>query len=276
MRHRADRLAVGGGEGCALALADLRALESIDIGTSEVVYAFVSVAGEPSTTDEVLLDGEERRRSARFVRPLDRDRFVLAHAALRLFLARCLDLDASEVRYEHGAHGKPRLDPVLPPLEFNLSHSGGWAMAAVARDRAIGVDVEQVRDLPDALGIADTHFSAAEREALRSLPPTEQRGAFFRCWTRKEAVVKALGEGFYRALDSFDVDLAAGSTSALTRFDGECGDAARCSLRDLAAPSGYEAAGAVAVAVGAPPLPWRELSTEAPNATKTGRDAGRP
>jgi 4'-phosphopantetheinyl transferase len=243
--------------------ADLRAPEAITVGPSEVVYAFLSVAGEPSALDEALLDDDERARSIRFARPPDRRRFVLAHAALRLFLARCLGVDPAAVRYENGVHGKPRLAPGLPSLEFNLSHSGGLGVLAVARDRSVGVDVEQLRDVPDALSIADTHFSAAEREVLRSLPAAEQRGAFFRCWTRKEAVVKAVGEGLGRALDSFDVDLAPGSTSALIRFDGRAGDVAGWSLRELTAPAGYEAAGAVAVGPPASRTRWRELSIAA-------------
>jgi 4'-phosphopantetheinyl transferase len=245
-------------------IEDLRALEAISVRHSEVVYAFLSVAGEPSALDEALLDDEERARATRFVHPPECRRFVLAHAALRLFLARCLGIHPAAVRYETGIHGKPRLGAGLPPLEFNLSHSGGLAVLAVARDRSVGVDVEQLRDVPDALNIAATHFSAAEREVLRSLPPGEQQGAFFRCWTRKEAVIKAVGEGLGRALDSFDVDLAPGSTSALTQLDGRSGNAAGWSLRDLTAPTGYEAAGAVAVAPGASSAQWRELSIGPP------------
>jgi 4'-phosphopantetheinyl transferase len=244
--------------------ADLRALGAISVGPSEVVYAFLSVVGEPSALDEATLDDEEQARSARFVRPRDRRRFVLTHVALRLFLARCLGMDPMAVRYENGIHGKPRLAPGLPSLEFNLSHSGGLALLAVARDRPVGVDVERLRDVPDALTIADTHFSAAEREVLRSLPATEQRRAFVRCWTRKEAIVKAVGEGLSRALDSFDVDLAPGSTSALRRFDGRSGNVAGWSVRDLQAPTGYAAAGAVAVAPWSPPAGWRALAIEAP------------
>ena len=190
--------------------ADLRALEGIRVGHSEVVYAFLSLEGEPSALDEALLDDEERRRSRRFVHPRDRRRFVRAHADLRLFLALCLEVEPATVRYETGVHGKPRLLPGLPPLEFNLSHSEGLGLLAVARDRSVGVDVEHVRDLPDAMSIADTHFTAAESKALRSLPPPERRAAFFRYWARKEAVIKAGGEGLGRALDSFDVDGSAG------------------------------------------------------------------
>lgn len=240
--------------------ADLRALETITVEPSEVVYAFLSVAGEPSALDEALLDDEERARSARFVRPPDRHRFVLAHAALRLFLARCLDLHPAAVRYGDGVHGKPRLGPGRAPLEFNLSHSGGLCLLAVARDRQVGVDVERVRNVPDALNIAGAHFSAQENEVIRSLPPGERRAAFFRCWTRKEALIKATGEGLGRALDSFDVDLAPGSISALTRFAGRSGNEAGWSLRGLPAPRAYTAAGAVAVTPHAPPVRWRELS----------------
>jgi 4'-phosphopantetheinyl transferase len=244
--------------------ADLRALETISVGASEVVYAFLSLAGEPSDLDAALLDDEERARASRLHRPRDRHRFVLAHAALRLFLAQCLDIHPAAVHYETGVHGKPRLGPGLPSLEFNLSHSGEVGVAAVTRDRSVGVDVEQLRAMPDALSIADSHFSAAERAGLRSLLPAEQRGAFFRCWTRKEAVIKATGEGLARALDSFDVALAPGSLSALARFDGRPGNEAGWSLRALTAPTGYEAAGAVAVASRAPRATWRELSIEPP------------
>ncbi len=238
--------------------SDLQSFKRIRVGSSEVVYAFVSLAVEPSAIPESLLDDEERRRSRRFVRPSDFRRFVLAHVALRLFLARCLGVEPATVLYETGVHGKPRLVPGLAPLEFNLSHSGELALLAVARDRAVGIDVEQMRDVPDALRIADTHFSVAERMELRSLPPAERRSAFFSCWTRKEALIKAGGEGLGRALDSFDVDLSPGSTSALKRYAGRSGEEAPLSLRDLPSPPGYAAAGAVTAPVSVP-IRWREL-----------------
>jgi 4'-phosphopantetheinyl transferase len=251
--------------------ADLRTPEPIGVGPSEVVYAFVSVDGELSPVDDALLDDEERARSMRFFRPSDRRRFVLAHAALRLLLARCLEIPPKAVRYETGVHGKPRLGPGLPPLEFNMSHSGRLAMLAVTQDGSVGVDVEYVRDVPDALSIADMHFSTAEQEVLRSLPQAELRDAFFRCWTRKEAVIKAFGEGLNLPLDSFDVSLDPGATSEINRSDGGRGDTARWSLRDVAAPPGYVAAGANADALGAPSLPWRALSIDVPKSAKSSR-----
>ncbi|HWI09093.1 MAG TPA: 4'-phosphopantetheinyl transferase superfamily protein [Solirubrobacteraceae bacterium] len=239
--------------------AELRALDDIAVAASEVVYAFVAVAGQPSASDEALLDDSERARAERFVRLEDHDRFVLAHAALRLLLARCLGVEPATVRYAQRAHGKPGLGADLARLEFNMSHSGRLGLLAVARDRPVGVDVEAVRGMADALSIADTQFSALEREALRALAPSERRPAFFRCWTRKEAVIKADGEGLGRPLSSFDVDLAPGSTAALTSFDGRPAELAGWSLRDLAAPPGYVAAGAAAVDPGGAPARWRQL-----------------
>jgi 4'-phosphopantetheinyl transferase len=235
--------------------ADLRALGAITVGDEEVVHAFVSLDGQPDAADEALLDAEERLRAARFVHATHRARFILAHAALRLFLARCLGVEPAIVRYDAGQHGKPRLAARFPPLEFNLSHAEGLCLVAAVEARAVGVDIEFVRDLPDAATIADAHFSAAEREGLRSLPAAERRLAFFRCWARKEAVLKADGEGLGRALDSLEVGLFGASTV----LDPRPGDPREWSVVDLPAPPGYAAAGAVASSAGEP-IGWRSLS----------------
>jgi 4'-phosphopantetheinyl transferase len=139
----------------------------------------VSLGGKPSVVDEALLDDRERGRARRFIRRTDRHRFILAHAALRLFLAGCLGAGPAMVRYEGGVSGKPRLAAGLAPLEFNLSHSEELALMAVARQRAVVVDVERLRDVPEALGIADAYFSRQEREELHSLQRSERREAFF-------------------------------------------------------------------------------------------------
>jgi 4'-phosphopantetheinyl transferase len=238
---------------------NLLALDSIPLGSAEIVYAFVPLTVEPTDEEVALLDHSELHRAARFVRPADRARFVLAHAALRSFLARCLDVEFSTVRYEKGPHGKPRLSQDFGGVEFNLSHSVGLALLAVSRERPIGVDVEHIRVLPDAASIADATFSVAERNELRSLSADEQMAGFFRCWTRKEAVVKATGDGLGFALDSFDVSLSAASTSALTSYAGRTGPEIGISLRGLGAPAGYVAAAAALNPENAP-LRWRELT----------------
>ncbi len=239
-------------------VADLRGLDAVRVGPCEIVYAFVSLAGEPDSVDEALLDDEESDRARRFVRPADRRRYVLAHVALRLLLAQCLGVEPAAVTYKRGVHGKPGLGTGLAPLQFNMSHSSDLGLLAVARERSLGVDVEEIRDVPEALSVADTQFSVAERRALRSLPPGGQQAAFFRCWTRKEALVKADGRGLGHALDSFDVDLAPGSMWALKRYAGRPGDESGWTLRDLPSPTGYAAAGAIAAPAGAL-MSWREL-----------------
>lgn len=239
-------------------VADLQALPALEIGPSEVLYGYVSLDGEPSSEAEELLDEQEARRADRFVRPSDRRRFVFAHAALRLILRSCLGVAAARVSYRLGPHGKPELTETALPLTFNLSHSGDLALIAIARSVAVGVDLEQVRDLESIAGIVERQFSADEQAELRALPSGERLHAFFRGWTRKEAVVKMIGEGLGHALDRFEVELAPGSLSALRHLDGRPGATAEASLRDLLPPAGYAAAGAVAAPARAG-ISWREL-----------------
>jgi 4'-phosphopantetheinyl transferase len=236
--------------------AGLRALADLPLGSSEVVHAFVSLAGVPTVADRSLLDPQERARAQRFVRAADADRYVLAHAALRTVLARCLGADPATVRYAAGEHGKPALVPGGGELEFSLSHAGDVALVAATRAGPVGVDVERLRAFPDALAIADAHFSAAERRALRSVPADRRAEAFLRAWTRKEAVVKAAGGGLAEVLDA-GADVA--------------GDAAAAGweIRELAAPPGYVAAGAVPERASGP-VPWRRLTPGDPGAPPSG------
>lgn len=241
--------------------ADLWGLEGLHVASHEVCYAFVCLDTEPSAQDEGVLDRAERARSRRFRQVGDRRRYVVSHAAMRVLLARCLDVRPEAVRYLRSAEGKPRLAPGLGPLQFSLSHSGGIGLIAVTRNRPVGVDVEQVRDVPDALLVAEQHFTAAETDALGSLPPDARRAAFLRCWTHKEAVIKATGEGLSRALNSFELELTAASVT-LQRFDGLPGVGCGWSLTELPTPSGYAAAGAVAYAAGEAPPRWRALAPD--------------
>jgi 4'-phosphopantetheinyl transferase len=243
-------------------VADLRDLDALVVAPLEVVYACVSIGGEPSGDDEAVLDGEESERSRRFVHPSDRNRFILSHTALRVVLGRALGIPPADVAYEAGRNGKPRLAGSPTPLQFNLSHSHELGLLAVGRELPLGIDIEHVRDLPDLIEIADQHFSPEELLELKSLPEADQQGAFFRCWTRKEAVIKVHGDGLEHPLDSFEVDLEPGSASALRRYGGLPADEVELSLRDLPAPAGYVAAGAVADAAGTR-ITWRELSTTA-------------
>jgi 4'-phosphopantetheinyl transferase len=153
-----------------------------------------------------LLDDAERARAARFVFERHRRRFIVAHAFLRSVLARCLALPPDALRFTTNEYGKPRLaDPPID-LRFNLSHAGELALVAVTLEREVGVDIERHSPI-EAIAVAGHFFADGERACLRSLEPSEQLKAFYRCWTRKESFVKAVGSGLTFALDAFEVDL---------------------------------------------------------------------
>ena len=168
------------------------------------------------------LDDEELERARRFHFESDRDRFVTCHVAMREILAAAAGIAPSEVEYRYGSHGKPDLEPARR-IHFNLSHTRGLAMIALTCDGPVGVDVEVVRHEDPPLEVADRFFSPAEVRELEATPDSGKAWAFFRCWTRKEAFIKALGEGLSRDLQSFDVSLAPdrGARLVATRPDAD-------------------------------------------------------
>ena len=167
---------------------------------------------------ERALSAEERARMARFLRPEDRARFAASHAAKRLILARALAREPGALAFAVAPGGRP--DLVGTPLSFNLSHSGTRALVALSTEAPVGVDVEALRPLPDALRIARSHFAPDEVAALAQLGGEALRAAFFALWTRKEAVVKALGAGLALPLTRFSVSLPPGPPHLLRMEDG--------------------------------------------------------
>ncbi|WP_024303047.1 4'-phosphopantetheinyl transferase superfamily protein [Pseudogulbenkiania sp. MAI-1] len=163
-------------------------------GTSAHLYATLSV--------------EERKRSARFRFPRDQRRFVAAHGVLRELLGRYLQVPPDRIGYVYNACGKPDLGPEWGGrLTFNLSHSAGLALIAIAAGANIGVDVEYLRAQSDYADIAQLFFSAAEVDQLSGLPDPLYADAFLACWTKKEACLKACGDGLTQPLDGFSVPL---------------------------------------------------------------------
>jgi 4'-phosphopantetheinyl transferase len=185
-----------------------------------------------------LLSPDEHERAERFRFERDRVRFVAARGVLRLLLGRRLLRDPRSLRFALGDHGKPRLEQ--DDVRFNVSHSGDFAAYAVSDAADCGIDVEQIRATPDLDAIAQRFFSASEAAALAALPAAERVEAFFRCWTRKEAIVKATGIGLSLSLQSFDVPIGA---DALPRVVDA--NAAPWSLHAVPVPAGH--AGALAV-----------------------------
>ena len=155
-------------------------------------------------------DEHERARGFRFER--HRSAFVAARAALRGILGSYLGVDSRQVSFEYGRHGKPAL--AAGGLEFNASHSGDLAVVGITRRHQIGVDVERRREL-EYVTLAEHFFAPQEITDLQSLAAGDRPEGFFNCWTRKEAYVKALGEGLSFPLDQFAVSLRPGTDPAL-------------------------------------------------------------
>jgi 4'-phosphopantetheinyl transferase len=189
---------------------------------------------------------DERERAARYHFDADRRRFAWTRGVLRTLLAFYVGAPPDRIHFGAGAKGKLHVTPdpayALAGLRFNVSHSHGWALIALARDRELGVDVEQHRSLRhDLFGIADRFFAPAEVAALRALDPVEQEPAFFRIWSRKEAYIKATGEGVSAGLDTFEVSIDTAPAVTL-RVYGRPEESARWTMRALDVGADYGAA----------------------------------
>ncbi|MEP7356799.1 MAG: 4'-phosphopantetheinyl transferase superfamily protein [Anaerolineales bacterium] len=217
----------------------------LEIAAAEVHVWAARLALPPLRLAELAatLDAGERERAARFLQPLHRDRFIAAHGWLRQLLGRCLLADPASLRFSAGPQGKPAL-PASAALQFNLAHSGEVALIALARGRAVGVDVEQVRAMPDAEAIAARFFSTAEQAALAALPPAGRNAAFFNLWTRKEAWIKATGAGLSYPIAQLTVALGAGDDDCLLSAGPDPATPSQWRLRSLDAAPGYAAAAA--------------------------------
>ena len=193
------------------------------------------------------LDTDEQTRAGRFHFEKHRRRFVVGRGVLRLLLGRYLEVKPEEVRFAYGPYGKPELDAAhhADGLRFNASHSHELAVYAFVQDHDVGIDVEHIKDDFATQEIAERFFSEFEIEVLRALPREEQAAGFFRCWTRKEAYIKAIGSGLSHPLDQFDVTLGPDEPAALLR-DYRDPESVRCwTLFDLVVGRGYAAALAV-------------------------------
>jgi 4'-phosphopantetheinyl transferase len=194
-----------------------------------------------------LLSGDELRRAERFHFRRDRSSFIVARGTLREILSLYAGTPPGLLQFGYNAFGKPELvgESGVTQIRFNLSHAGGLALYAVAAGREVGVDVEVVRESVPCEELASRFFSRREAAALLALPAGDRTRAFFECWTRKEAYIKARGEGLSLPLDSFDVSLAPGEPAALLATRGDEHEAPRWSLRELSAGPAYAAAVAV-------------------------------
>ena len=203
-----------------------------------------------------VLDSAEHARAARFHFERDRRHYVASRGLLRRLLGAALDKPASALVFEYGAHGKPAISAAFlqgRTLCFNLSHSAGWAMFALAWDRDVGIDLESAarlnRDVNGLSGLAARMLSERELAIWRALPDAAAReAAFLRAWTRKEAYTKATGQGLFEKLICIEValDAVAPKSSLTLRSSPKEGEITRhWVLHDLSAPDGFAAALAV-------------------------------
>lgn len=197
-----------------------------------------------------LLSPDEHARAARFHFPRDRDAFATARGVLRVVLATYLDERPAEIAFRYTEYGKPMLSTArdVGSLRFNVSHARGVALCAVARETDIGVDVERIRDDFPITEIAERFFSRDEAEGLAALPTRQRYAAFFDIWTRKEAYIKARGEGLSHALESFSVTRVPGTVTPVLETIGDF--RSHWSLEALDPGPGYAAALAVEGRIG--------------------------
>ena len=190
---------------------------------------------------------EERMKAERFHFEQDRERFITGHGILRTILGYYLGVEASRLQFCYGKNRKPALADKFGKgiILFSMSDSEGLALFAFTRDREIGVDIERVRDIPEMDQIAEQFFSVRENAVFCALPESKKKEAFFNCWTRKEAFIKAIGDGLYCPLDSFVVSLVPGEPARLLRIGGDSKGISRWSIKDLRPAPGYAAAFAV-------------------------------
>ncbi len=220
--------------------------ETLVLGCDEVHVWRATLNQTPSRIQSFLsnLAADERARAEQFYFERDREHFIVARGVLRSILGGYLNRVPASISFCYSSHGKPALagESDGDAIRFSLAHSHGIALYAVTRGREVGIDLERIRfDLAIA-EIAERFFSRREVAMLRTLPTEGQRQAFFRCWTRKEAYIKARGQGLSLPLDQFDVSLAPGEPAAVLATQPDPSEAARWSLQELAPAPGYVAA----------------------------------
>ena len=210
----------------------------------DIVGVRLDVPAEVSAALWQLLSRDERERAEKFRYAEHRQHYVVSRASLRRLLAGRLGIAPQAVEFVETKYGKPRLAPVhgSADVEFNVSHSGILALFAFTNGRAVGIDVELVREVPDTDDLAERFFSPMEAASLRALPLDRRSLAFLACWTRKEAFIKALGLGLSCPLDAFDVTIDPDAPARIIRIEERIDGVANWAMQALTPYPGYIAA----------------------------------
>ncbi len=191
-----------------------------------------------------ILSFEEQRKSERFHFDKDRKSFIVTRGVLRTILSRYLGIEPNRLQFGYRSNSKPCLTEKSDGEEicFNLSRSHGLSLYAFTRSRQIGVDIEYIFPITEADQIFARFFSSHEYAKWQQLPKDQKQEAFFHCWTRKEAYIKARGEGLSLPLDQFNVSFAPGEPAALLASSGTSDESSRWLLRAFQPGPGYVAA----------------------------------
>jgi 4'-phosphopantetheinyl transferase len=213
---------------------------------NEIHLIFSSLAAGPEFLDRLWhsLSPDERDKARRFRFDKHRNSFIVARGLLRIILGRCIEAESSDITFVYGSHGKPALSDG-EHIRFNLSHSEDIVLYAVGEDLDLGVDVEYIRPMQDLEHIACRFFCSAEQHELLTLPEDRRAKAFFDCWTRKEAFIKAVGDGLSHPLDRFQVTLRPEQPAEFVSLDGHPSSETQWMLYDAAPSEDFAAALAV-------------------------------
>lgn len=194
-----------------------------------------------------ILSADEIERADRFIRSIHGERFTIARGALRIILGRYLDFNPVDIQFEYNEHGKPllQLPDSVERLSFNSTHSGEQAVIAVCRHSSVGVDIEGYRESLELEKVAQRYFSPAEVEAFNRMEESNRQVAFYRCWSSKEAFMKATGQGLSVGLNNFEVEMDPARKPAVIKTNDSLPSADTWECMEI--PMGGMMAGVVAV-----------------------------
>ncbi|MDB6020646.1 MAG: phosphopantetheine--protein transferase [Pedosphaera sp.] len=219
------------------------------LGTREVHVWAASLLTAPqrAAAFALTLSPDEQTRAGRFLFDRDRSRFVAGRGLLRSILGPYLRQEPGQIKFDYAERGKPSLacQTEKEGLHFNLAHSEDLAVFAVCKVCPVGVDVERLRPMKDAEDIAERFFSARETAQLKSLPAEQKQAGFFNLWTRKEAWLKATGEGICEMLGEVEVSMLPGEPARLLSIFKDVRAAAKWTMHDFNPAAGFKAALAV-------------------------------